>query len=131
MIAMNTLLLVSGGLAAFMVLGHSTIGRKQFFLPMLEASFDPISKRIMAFVWHMSTATLVIAAAALLYGGLGKVSAEAAGPLVLYVALQFLAYGAVHLLLVSTSKLPGAVYKQFQWSLFLAVGVTALAGTTS
>ncbi len=125
---MDTLLLISAGLAASMVLGHSTIGRKQFFLPMLGATFDPTAKRIMAFVWHMSTATLVVAAAALLYAGLGYTGDAAGDPLVLYVALQFLAFGAIHLVLVSTSKLPGAVYKQFQWSLFFAVGVTALAG---
>ena len=64
---MNVLLLVSGGLATVMVLGHSTLGRKQFFLPMLEASFDATAKRIMAFVWHMATVTLVVAAAALIY----------------------------------------------------------------
>jgi hypothetical protein len=129
---MNVLLLVSGGLATFMVLGHSTLGRKQFFLPMLEASFDPTAKRIMAFVWHMSTATLVAAAAALIYAGLIQGDGAAVGvagrPLTLYIGLQFLAYGAVHLFLVSTSKLPGAVYKQFQWSLFFAVGLTAWAG---
>jgi hypothetical protein len=114
-----------------MVLGHGTVGRKQFFLPMLAATFDPTAKRIMAFVWHMSTATLVIAAVALLCAGLGYVGEAARGPLALYVALQFMAYGAVHLFLVSTSNLPGAVHKQFQWSLFLAVGVAALVGTTA
>ncbi len=125
---MNSLLLISGALAAFMVAGHSTIGRKQFFLPMLEADFDPTSKRIMAFVWHMSTVTLVAATAALFYAALAPVSEAVKLALGLYVGLQFVAYGAVHLLLVSTSKLPGAVYKQFQWSLFLAVGITACAG---
>jgi hypothetical protein len=125
---MNGILMVSGVLAAFMVIGHGTMGRKQFFLPMLEADFDPASKRIMAFVWHMSTATLVIAAAALFYGGMGYLAEPALGPLALYVAIQFLVYGAVHLFLISTSNLPGAIYKQFQWSLFLAVGGTALAG---
>ena len=125
---MNVLLLISGALAAFMVLGHSTIGRRQFFLPMLEVSFDSTAKRIMTFVWHMSTVTLVVAAAALFYAGLAREDGAAGGPLALYVALQFLTYGAVHLFLVSTSKLPGAVYKQFQWSLFFAVGVTAWAG---
>ena len=92
---------------------------------MLEVSFDPTAKRIMTFVWHMSTATLILAAAALVFAGLAGGDGAADGPLALYVALQFLAYGAVHLLLVSTSKLPGAVYKQFQWSLFFAVGLTA------
>ena len=125
---MNVLLLISGALAAFMVIGHSTIGHKQFFAPMLEASFDATAKRVMTFVWHMSTVTLVAATAALIYAGLGLSEGAALGPLALYVALQFLAYGAVHLFVVSTSKLPGAVYKQFQWSLFLAVGVTAWAG---
>ncbi len=125
---MNVLLLISGALATFMVLGHATIGRKQFFLPMMEASFDATAKRIMTFVWHMSTVTLVVAAAALIYAGLTLGDGAEGGPLALFVALQFLAYGAVHLVLVSTSKLPGAVYKQFQWSLFFAVGLTAWAG---
>lgn len=122
---MNAILIVSGALAAFMVVGHCTLGRKQFFLPMLAADFDPTAKRIMAFVWHMSTVDLVAAAGALFYAG---VVPSAAGPLALYVTVQFLAIGLVHLFLVSTSKLPGAIYKQFQWSLFLAVGFTALAG---
>lgn len=47
---------------------------------------------------------------------------------VAYLALQFAAWGAVHLLVVSTSGLPGAVYKLFQWSLFLVVGGLAWAG---
>lgn len=125
---MNVPLLISGALAGVMVVGHGTIGRKQFFLPMLAVSFDPTAKRIMTFVWHMSTVTLAAAAAALFYAGLASGDGAASGPLVYYVAAQFLAYGAVHLLLVSTSKLPGAVYKQFQWSLFFAVGLTAWAG---
>ena len=86
-----------------------------------------MARRVMTFVWHMSTVTLA-AAVALFYAGLALGDGAAAGPLALYVAAQFLAYGAVHLFLVSTSGLPGAVYKQFQWALFLVVGVTAWAG---
>ena len=124
----NTLLIVSGGLAAFMVVGHGTLGRRKFFLHMLAADFDPTSKRIMAFVWHMSTITLAVAALALLYGGFGYIEPAVLGPLAAYAGIQFLAYGALHLFLVTTSKLAGAVYKQFQWSLFRAVGGTALLG---
>ena len=64
---MNIRLLISAALAAFMVAGHCTLGRKQFFLPMLEADFDATAKRIMSFVWHMSTVNLVLASAALFY----------------------------------------------------------------
>ena len=115
---MNVLLSLSGTLAAFMVVGHATLGRKQFFVPMLEASFESAAKRIMAFVWHMSTLTLIAAAAALFYAASAPADGAVGQALALYAAVQFLAYGAIHLFLVATSKLPGAVYKQFQWALF-------------
>ncbi len=122
---MNILLLIAGALAAFILIGHSTIGRKQFFLPMLAVSFDPPAKRIMEFVWHMSTASLVLPPLVLFYAGLNGLAAPHALPLVAFVAAQYALWGCVHLLVVSTSEIPGAVYKMFQWTLFLAV-----AGTT-
>ncbi len=127
---MNGLLIASGLVAAFMLVGHSTIGRKQFFLPMLEATFDPTAKRVMEFVWHMSTATLVLPPIVLLYAGITAADAPALQYLVVYIAVQFAAWGAIHLLLTTTSGLPGAVYKMFQWALFLIVGGLAWAGTT-
>ncbi len=128
---MNNFLIASGVVAAFMLVGHSTMGRKQFFLPMLEATFDPTAKRVMEFVWHMSTATLVLPPVVLLYAGFNAAEAPALHYLVAYIAVQFAAWGAIHLLLTTTSGLPGAVYKMFQWVLFLAVGGLAWAGTTS
>jgi hypothetical protein len=126
---MNILLLISGCLAAFMVVGHSTIGKKQFFDPMLEADFDPTSKRIMTFVWHMSTVSLLAATSALIYAGLIAGDGPAMRVLAVFVGIQFLVIGALHLSLVATSHLPGAVYKQFQWILFFAVGLTAIMGS--
>jgi hypothetical protein len=125
---MNAYFLVSGALAAFMLVGHATIGRKQFFLPMLGATFDPTSKRIMEFVWHMSTVALALPPVALIYAGLEGVSAASLKILIGFLAAQFAAWGVVHLALIGTSGLPGAVYKQFQWSLFLGIAATALAG---
>ena len=128
---MNVYFLVSGGLAAFMLIGHGTIGRKQFFLPMREAAFDPTAKRIMEFVWHMSTVALALPPAVLIYAGSGGAGTGASTELLIgFLAVQFAAWGGVHLVLVGTSGLPGAVYKQFQWALFLAIAATAMAGLT-
>lgn len=127
---MNAYFLVSGGLAAFMLVGHSTIGRKQFFLPMLGADFEPTSKRIMEFVWHMSTVALVLPPVALIYAGVDATAGASMKLLIGFLAAQFAAWGVVHLVLVGTSGLPGAIYKQFQWSLFLAVAASAVAGLT-
>jgi hypothetical protein len=125
---MNGFLTASGLVAAFMLVGHSTIGRKQFFLPMLGATFDPAAKRVMEFVWHMSTAALALPPAVLLYAAWYGVDGSAMRYLIAYLALQFALWGAVHLVLMSSSGLPGAVYKMFQWSLFLAVVGLTRAG---
>ncbi len=126
---MNILLLISGCLAASIVVGHSTIGKKQFFDPMLKADFEPTSKRIMAFVWHMSTVYLLAAAAGLLYTALIVRTGPSMTVLAVFIGIQFLVIGVLHLFLVATSQLPGAVYKLFQWMLFLAVGLTAIMGS--
>jgi hypothetical protein len=125
---MNGLLIASGLVAAFMLVGHGTIGRKQFFLPMLGADFDPVAKRTMEFVWHMSTAALVLPPVVLLYAGIKGVGVEAVTIVVAYLALQYLTWGVVHFAVTTTSGLPGAMYKMFQWMLFLAVGGLAMAG---
>ncbi len=125
---MNVYLAAAGLVAAFMLVGHSTVGRKQFFLPMLAVDFDPVSKRIMEFVWHMATASLVLPPIVLLYAGFSGIEEAAMRYVVIYVAVQFAAWGVVHFLMVSTSGLPGALYKLFQWMLFLAVGALGWAG---
>ncbi|MDP6344511.1 MAG: hypothetical protein QF384_00030 [Alphaproteobacteria bacterium] len=125
---MNGYLLLSGAVAAFMLVGHCTIGRKQFFLPMLEVSFDATSKRVMEFVWHMATASLVLPPLALFYAGTMPTVDPTMRLLVAFVAAQFAAWGLVHLSLVATSGLPGAIYRMFQWSLFLIVAASAAAG---
>lgn len=126
---MNIYLVVSGCLAAFILVGHSTIGRKQFFLPMLEATFDPTPKRIMEFVWHMSTVSLTFPPLVLLYVGFTGAADQAWNYLVVFLAIQYAVWGVVHLLLISTSGLPGAIYKLFQWALFLGVAGLTWLGT--
>lgn len=125
---MNSYLIISGLVAAFILVGHSTIGRKQFFLPMLEVDFDPTAKRIMEFVWHMGTATLVLPPVVLLYVGISGASGPAWNYVIAYLAVQFAAWSIVHFALITTSGLPGAIYKLFQWILFLGVGGFAWAG---
>ena len=94
---------------------------------MTRAEFDPYAKRVMEFVWHMTTAALVLMTLALLAVGSGHVTG---GGQILgwFVFAHFLGWGLVHLLLGLTSGLPKAVTKMFQWVLFLSVAVTAGIG---
>jgi len=126
---MNSYLIISGAIATFILVGHSTIGCKQFFLPLVKADFDPTARRIMEFVWHMSTLTLLLPPPILLYAGYTGLTGEGMSYLLTFIAIQFVLLFAVHFSLVVTSGLPGAVYKLFQWGLFLAVGGFTWMGT--
>ena len=124
---MNGFIIASGILAAAMLVGHSTLGRRDYFLPMTRADFDPYARRVMEFVWHMSTVALALMAVALLAAGFGYVS-EGGHLLGWFIFAHFLAWGLVHLLLGLTSGLPRAAARMFQWALFLAVAATAGIG---
>ena len=125
---MNAYLMISASLAAFMLVGHSTIGRKQFFLPMVAADFDPVAKRVMEFVWHMSTVALFLPPFALAYAASDAAIAAELRPLVLFLALQYGVIGTIHLIIAATLGISGAPLKLFQWILFMAVGATAWLG---
>jgi hypothetical protein len=124
---MNFWLIASGIFASMIVAGHCTVGRREFFLPMLDAPFDPIAKRAMTFVWHLSTIALIPPAIALLYAGFvggDLVPATVAG----FIGGLYLLWGAVSLYLGLTSGIEGAMKKLFQWVFFMNVGGLALAG---
>jgi hypothetical protein len=44
---MNGHILIAGVFALATVIGHFAVGSKQFLKPMLQASFDPIPKKVM------------------------------------------------------------------------------------
>ena len=124
---MNWFIIASGILATVMVLGHIIPGRKEEFLPMVAAEFDPSPKRSMEFVWHMATATLILMAIALFAVGFGY-PAEGGRILGWFVFAHYLIWGMLFLILMATSGMPNAVMKKWEWSLFLAVAATAGIG---
>ena len=124
---MNWLIIASGGLATVMVLGHTIPGRKEEFLPMVAADFDPSSKRTMEFVWHMATVTLILMALALYAVGFGY-PPEGGHFLGWFVSAHYIVWGLLYLIMVMTSGLPNAVIRKWEWTLFLAIGAIAGIG---
>lgn len=112
-----------------MVVGHSTIGRKQYFMPMVGADFEPVAKRSMEFVWHLSTVALALPPVALAYAGANPAAATELRSLLLFIVVFYGILGAVHLINAVTSEIERAPFKLFQWILFFAVAGTAWLGT--
>jgi len=123
---MNLLFLTSALIATFILIGHSTIGRKQFFLPMVAADFEAVPKRVMEFVWHMSTVALALPPIVLLYAA--NYPDRISNGLIGFIALLYGLWAVVHFIVTATSGIPGGLLKLFQWILFAAVAITAGLG---
>ena len=127
---MNWLLLLAGALSFAVLAGHLTVGRKQFLLPVLGLEGQaPLFKKGLHGMFHVATATFVVLAGGLLGLGLGVAPLGAhAVVLAPTIGLFYGSFAAVYLVLASTSGIPGALGKMFQWIIFLAVAVLSVLG---
>jgi hypothetical protein len=111
-VSMNWLVLISGLVAAFCTVGHFAIGSKQYLQPMLQASFDDVAKKVMHCVFHYVSVYLVLSTAFLIAVGFGYKFNIA----------------VTQLIIAATSKIPNAVFKMFQWIIFVVIAVFAWLG---
>jgi len=125
---MNWLVIISGLLAAFCTVGHFAIGSKQFLQPMLQASFDDVSKKVMHCVFHYISVYLVLSAIFLLAVGFGYKFNTDTSLTVKFVAINFALFALMQLIIAFTSKIQNAVFKMFQWIIFAVIAVFAWLG---
>jgi hypothetical protein len=126
---MNSMVITSGVLALFTTIGHFAVGSKDFLKPMLEATFDPIAKKVMHCVFHYISAFLILSTIALLGAGAGIIQPQGATLLIQFIALNYAVFAIWQIILASTSGIPRGVLKLFQWIFFVLIAAFALAGT--
>jgi hypothetical protein len=122
----NGWLLTAGGIAAATTLIHATAGGRSVVRPLLGSAVATEPKRTLHVVWHMVTADLLLSSIALL------VLAFTAAPstaLVLFLAVQYLAYAVVFLVITLAADWPRPLLQLPQWMLLLPVAVLTLLGT--
>ncbi len=110
------------------VLGHFTVGSKQFLKPMLEASFDPIPKKVMHCVFHYVSTYLILSAAALLIIGSGFWSGNGSAAVTIFIALNYTIFAIWQVVLAAKSGIPGGIFKLFQWIFFVLIAVFSFLG---
>ena len=127
---MNWLLLVSGILAGFTTVGHFLVGSRNFLHPMLHTSFDEVSKKVMHCVFHYISVYLILSTVVLLLLGFGVNLDMDAIFLVKFIAVQYLLFAVVQLVIAFTSQLDKAMFKLFQWTFFVLIAVFAWLGVS-
>lgn len=125
---MNWFVLSAGVFSAFTVIGHFTMGVKQYLHPMLAAEFDVVSKKVMHSVFHYVSVFLITATIALLGVGLGYLANGSATLFVQFVAINYALFAIWQIAIAATSGIERGVFKLFQWVFFVIIAVLAWLG---
>jgi len=125
---MNWLILISGLGAGFCTLGHFTVGSKQYLKPMLQASFEPVPKKVIHSVFHYISAFLVLSTIFLILIGAGYKFNADTSLLVKFIAIHYAVFAVTQIIIAATSNIQNAIFKMFQWILFAFIAVFAWVG---
>ncbi len=125
---MNWFVTVAGVFSAFTVIGHFTMGSKEYLKPMLAAEFDQVPKKVMHSVFHYSSVFLILATLALLAVGLGYLADGSPSLLVRFIALNYAFFAVWQIAIAVTSGIEKGVFKLFQWVFFVIIAALAWLG---
>ena len=120
---MNWLIFIAGVIAAMTVVGHFTVGRRDFLKPLLDAPLDDVPKKVMHCVFHYISAFLVLSTLALLAVGLGVKFKSSQNFLVDFIAIHYATFAVIQLVIALKSKIPKPALKLFQWIFFSLIAI--------
>lgn len=127
---MNWQILTSGIFALLTTFGHFTVGKKQFLLPTLEATFDPVAQKVMHCVFHYVSTFLILSTIVLLAIGIGKVNLHESKLLVNFIATNYAIFAVWQICLAMASGIPKGIFKLFQWVFFVLIAFFAYYGVS-
>jgi VIT1/CCC1 family predicted Fe2+/Mn2+ transporter len=124
---MNITVLIAGIIAALATIGHFTMGTKQFLNPMLEAEFNPISKKVMHAVFHYISVFLALSAFFLIMVGARGMRCVFDPFLILvFIGGNYALFAILQIIIALSSK--ASLLKMFQWVFWIAIAILVFMG---
>ncbi|WP_251070698.1 hypothetical protein [Streptomyces sp. ISL-96] len=105
---------------------HAIAGGRDVVRPLLAGSLPDEPRRVLHAVWHMVTADMVLAAAALIW--LALRDRPGSDTIAWLLAAHFVAYSAVFLAVSLAASWSKPLLRLPQWMLLLPVAVLAAVG---
>ncbi len=129
---MNIPVLIAGVLAAMATIGHFTVGRKLYLKPLMDSDMDLIPKKVMQTVFHYVSVYQVLSSWMLIMLGIRGDNCMFDPTLALsFIAYNYAIFGITQIIIALRSKVPGALFKMFQWIFWIIIAALVLYGVYS
>ena len=126
---MDWYIIIAGIIAAMTTIGHFVVGSKEFLRPMLEASFDQVSKKVMHCVFHYVSTFLILSSVTLLLIGSGILSGAGTEAVINFIGLNYVIFAIWQIVIAITSGIQNGIFKLFQWIFFVLIALFSFMGT--
>ncbi len=154
---MNYSLLVAGMLSAMAVIGHFTVGRKEYLMrslgliprplgrsmllkiprclrrgssfPVLSADIEEIPKKVMHSLFHYMSVFMVVSAIMLLFFAFGNnLFFSNARDVSFFIGILYAGFALSQFLIAITSSIKSGIIKMFQWIFWTMIAVFVFLG---
>ncbi len=127
---MNYFIFVSAMIALVAAIGHFTMGRKDYLLPVLKSEVDIVPKKVMQSLFHYMSVFLVFSSIILFAGSHHSCPLyDYVHNMVKFIGVVYAFFAIAQFLIALTSGIPGGVFKLFQWVFWALIAVFAVLGT--
>jgi hypothetical protein len=127
---MNYFILISAILSLSAVIGHFTMGRKNYLAPVLDSDIDIVPKKVMLSLFHYMSVFMILSTIILLAGSSHSCPLyEYVHNMIKFIGIVYAFFAITQFIIASGSGISGGVFKLFQWILWALISASAILGT--
>ena len=127
---MNYYIFFSALIAFVAIIGHFSMGRKDYLKPVLDSDIDPVPKNVMLSFFHYMSVFLVLSTFILLAGSHHLCPMyDYVHPMIRFIGMAYALFAVSQFIIALTSGIAGGVFKMFQWVFWALIAAFAIIGT--
>jgi len=127
---MNYFIFISALISFVAVIGHFTMGRKEYLKPVLDSDIDIVPKTVMQTFFHYMSGFLVLSMIILLAGSHELCPMyEYVHNMIRFIGIAYGFFALTSFIIALTSGVSGGVLKMFQWLFWALIAASAIIGT--
>lgn len=126
---MNYFIFISAILSLAAVIGHFTMGRKNYLKPVLDSDIDIVPKKVMLSLFHYMSVFMVLSTIVLLAGSHELCPMyDYVHNMIRFIAVVYAFFALSQFIIAVTSGIPSGAIKLFQWILWALIAAFAILG---
>ena len=127
---MNYFIFISALISLVAIIGHFSMGRKEYLKPVLDSDIDIVPKKMMQSLFSYIEVFMVLSMIILLAGSHQSCPMyDYVHNMVRFIGIVYACFALTQFIIALTSGIPGGVFKMFQWVFWAFIAAFAIIGT--